>query len=235
MPGIKKLGIVERLIRSIQEMLSLVLPDITTVMGLKKEISSTINIHNKKIHSKINMSPKKFLELRKIYKNPWEMSSKFGLKTQFDYDNNKKIIQDKLKKIKKHFPVDSSVRLFRKVSRNLKRSHNSSWSNEIFFIDGFKIPLLGHSNIGIYLRNRSGKRIKGITYSELIKHVSIPKKWEIKKINRFIKKKKSIRCSFVNHPDSFFKDIPISDINDYIINKKIKKQINDWKKKWDFA
>ena len=75
------------------------------------------------------MSPKKFLESDKITKNPWELSSGSNKSKSFDYFSNKKII----KKNYMYKRLYASVRLFKKVSRNLKRSHYSNWTNEIFY------------------------------------------------------------------------------------------------------
>ena len=230
MPGVKKLGIVERLIRSLQEMFSVTINDIVSKRSLKRELKITINIYNNQNHTHIGMSPKKFLESDKITKNPWELSSGSDKLKSFDYFSNKKIIKKKLYVLKKKFPLNASVRLFKKVSRNLKRSHYSNWTNEIFFIDGYKKPLLSKSDIGIYIRNQKGERIKGITYPNFLKLVKLPDYLEIKKVNRFLKSKKAIRCSFVNFPDSYYKDIPLTEIfSKYHMNNQIKKKILDWK------
>ena len=112
----------------------------------------------------------------------------------------------------------------------MKRSHYSNWTNEIFFIDGYKKPLLSKSDIGIYIRNQKGERIKGIAYPNFLKLVKLPDYLEIKKVNRFLKSKKAIRCSFVNFPDSYYKDIPLTEIfSKYHMNNQIKKKILDWK------
>ena len=90
---------------------------------------------------------------------------------------------------KKHFPVMQPVRLFKKVKKQYKRSHFSTWSNQIYFVDGYKIPLHNESDIGIYLSNHDGKRITGITYSQQLKKVIMPDYLQIKNIITFIKKK----------------------------------------------
>ena len=56
---------------------------------------------------------------------------------------------------------------------------------------------------------------------------------QIKKIITFIKRKKSVRCSLDNYPNSYYKDILLSDLDKYSIPKKIRREINDWRKKHD--
>ena len=48
-----------------------------------------------------------------------------------------------------------------------------------------------------------------------------------------MKRKKSVRCSFDNYPNSYYKDILLSDLNKYSIPKRIRQEINNWRKKND--
>ena len=102
--------------------------------------------------------------------------------------NYKQKIKNKLEMTKKNFPIMQTVRLFKKVKKQYKRSHFSSWSNQIYFVDGYKIPLQNESDIGIYLSNHAGIRIKGITYSQHLKKVNMSNYLQIKNIITFIKK-----------------------------------------------
>ena len=42
-----------------------------------------------------------------------------------------------------------------------------------------------------------------------------------------------LRGSFENFPNSYYRDIKISDLNQYIISKKVRKEITDWIKEND--
>merc|ERR1711954_340123 len=152
----------------------------------------------------------------------------------FDYFKNRKKIKTKLKEIKKEFPIMQKVRLFKKIKKQNKRSHRSTWSNAIYVVKGYKIPLLSDSDVGIYLTDMNGKQIKGITYRENLKKVKKSDYIQIKKIIAYMKRKKSVRCSFDNYPNSYYKDILLSDLNKYSIPKRIRQEINNWRKKMTF-
>ena len=231
MATVTKLGMVERLIRTLQEMLSVTIKDITTKEEYKNEVKTVVNIYNNQNHSFLKMSPNKYLSSNMFTQKTWDVSSNKNKK--FNYFTNKTKIKNKLQMTKKHFPVMQPVRLFKKVKKQYKRSHFSTWSNQIYFVDGYKIPLHNESDIGIYLSNHDGKRITGITYSQQLKKVIMPDYLQIKNIITFIKKKKSIRCSFDNFPDSFYKDILISDLNKYSIPKSLRLKIKKWREKHD--
>ena len=47
-------------------------------------------------------------------------------------------------------------------------------------------------------------------------------------------KQKRIRCSFENFPNNYYRDIPISDLNQFIVPKKIRKEIDIWRKQNGF-
>ena len=79
-----------------------------------------------------------------------------------------------------------------------------------------------------------GQRVKGIMYEVNLKKVTVSDYMEIKNIISFMNRKKALRCSFYNYPDSFYKDIKLSDLNNYVMSKKIRKRINDWKIKHGF-
>ena len=114
-----------------------------------------------------------------------------------------------------------------------KRSHFTNWSDEIFFVDDYKIPLLKNESIGIYLIDRLGNRKKGISYPDNLKKVVVPNYNKIKKIILKMSKRKMIRFSFENFPNSFYRDIKLSDLNQFIISKRIRKEIDDWRKQND--
>ena len=80
--------------------------------------------------------------------------------------------------------------MFKKVKKYYKHSQFSTWSNQIYFVNSYKIPLLSESDIGIYLKDQSGKKLNGITYKNNLKKVKIPDYMKIKKIITFLKKKK---------------------------------------------
>ena len=232
MPSVTKLGIIERLIRTIQEMLSVNLNNISTKSQYKKEFKYVLKLYNKSEHTYIKTSPDKFLKSQTINLKPWDISK--NSKHKFDYFLNKKVIKKKLQIIKNKYPLNQSVRIFKKIKKNYKKTHFSTWSNEIFYIDGYKIPLLKESDIGIYIKNNLGQRVKGIMYEVNLKKVTVSDYMEIKNIISFMNRKKALRCSFYNYPDSFYKDIKLSDLNNYVMSKKIRKRINDWKIKHGF-
>ena len=230
-PGVTKLGIVERAIRTLQEMLAISINDISNKFQYKKELKKVIKMYNKQTHSFLKMSPSKFLDKINIDFKPWDVDHQSN--KNFDYFKNRQEIKKKLKEIKKEFPIMQKVRLHKKIKKQNKRSHLSTWSNEIYVVQGYKIPLLSSSDVGIYLSDMNGKEIKGITYKENIKKVKMSDYMQIKKIITFIKRKKSVRCSLDNYPNSYYKDILLSDLDKYSIPKKIRREINDWRKKHD--
>lgn len=230
-PGVTKLGIVERAIRTLQEMLAISINDITNKYQYKKELKKVIKMYNGQKHSFLKMSPSKFLDKNNINFKPWDVDHKSN--NNFDYFKNRQKIRKKLKDIKKEFPIMQKVRLHKKIKKQNKRSHMSTWSNEIYVVQGYKIPLLSSSDVGIYLSDMNGKQMKGITYREYIKKVKMSNYMQIKKIIAYLKRKKSVRCSFDNYPNSYYKDILLSDLDKYYIPKKIRQEINNWRKKND--
>ena len=58
---VTKLGTVERLIRTLQEMLSVTINDITIKKEYKNEVKTVVNIYNNQKHSFIKMSPIQYL------------------------------------------------------------------------------------------------------------------------------------------------------------------------------
>ena len=230
-PGVTKLGIVERAIRTLQEMLAIVIDDISNKFQYKKELKKVVKMYNRQTHSFLKMSPSKFLDKINIDFKPWDINQQSN--NNFDYFKNRKKIKTKLKEIKKEFPIMQKVRLFKKIKKQNKRSHRSTWSNAIYVVKGYKIPLLSDSDVGIYLSDMNGKDIKGITYRENMKKVKMSDYMQIKKIIAYLKRKKSVRCSFDNYPNSYYKDILVSDLNKYYIPKRIRQEINNWREKND--
>jgi hypothetical protein len=86
----------------------------------------------------------------------------------------------------------------------------------------------------MYLKDQKGKRISGITYKQYLKKVIISDYMQIKNIIKYMHKKKSLRCSFVNFPHSYYRDIDVSELNNYIISKSIRKRIKIWREKNGF-
>ena len=205
MPTISKLGIIERLIKTVQEMLSVTLNDVTTKEEYKKEFKLVLKMYNKQQHTFLKNSPEESLFTLHEYRKPWDISR--DRTNDFDYYTNKKLVRDKLKLVKKKFPLNQTVRLFKKAKSTQKKSHVSTWSNQIYFIDGYKIPLLSKSDIGLYLKNQSGQRISGITYFEYLKKVRKSDYMQIKniKITKKMTRIKTLKCSFVNYPDSYYR------------------------------
>ena len=123
------------------------------------------------------------------------------------------------------------VRLYKKIKKNYKKSHLSTWSDEIYFVDGYKTPLLADSDIGIYLKDKSGDRKNGITYSNYVKIVKEPDYMKIKNVISYMVKKQQLKCSFVNYPPTYYMNINLSDLNKFIIPRKLRKKIEAWRKK----
>lgn len=232
MPSVSKLGIVERLIRTLQEMLSVTLNDITTKYEYKQEFRLVLKMYNKQKHTFLKKSPQESNFSLDNHRKPWDIST--NKSNSFDYYKNKKEIENKLTKAKSMFPLNQTVRIFNKPKTTKKRSHVSSWSNQIYLIDGYKTPLLSTSDIGIYLKDQKGKRISGITYKQYLKKVIKSDYMQIKNIIKYMNKKKSLRCSFVNFPHSYYRDIDVSELNNYIIPKSIRKKIKIWREKNGF-
>ena len=231
-PGLSKLGIVERAIRTMQEKMAFYIEDINNIKEYKRRFKNVLKIYNNENHSFLNMSPAKYLSSVKPLKEPWNMYR--NNENEFNYDKNKKTIRYNLKKIKKQYKILQPVRIRIKLKNLYKRSHYTTFSNEIFFVDNYKIPLLKNQSIGIYLIDQLGNRKKGITYIEDMKKTIVPNYNKIKKIITKLKKKKSIRCSFENFPNNYYRDIKISDLNNYQISKNIRKEIDNCKKENDF-
>lgn len=229
-PKISKLGIIERAIRTIQEKLAFYLDDIHNKKQYKKYFKHILRIYNNDNHSFLNTTPNKYINSTNILKIPWNM---YNSNNTFNYKDNKDKIRKKLNIIKQKYKIMQPVRRKIILKKVYKRSHYTNWSDEIFFIDGYKIPLKKNESIGIYLIDRLGNRKKGISYSENLKKVLVPNYNKIKKIWEKMTKRKMIRCSFENFPNSFYRDIKISDLKQFIIPKRIRKEIDDWRKEND--
>ena len=89
MAGVTKLGTVERLIRTLQEMLSVTIKDITNKKQYKHEVKTVVNIYNSQNHSFLKMSPNQYLSSKTITQKPWDILSNKNKK--FDYFKKKKI------------------------------------------------------------------------------------------------------------------------------------------------
>ena len=223
------MGIVERLIRTLQEMMALNIHELSSKKQYRNEFKRVLKIYNNQYHSSIRMSPAEFLNSTFNSHYPWETLNKKN--ENFDYFTNRKIIRDKLKKMKKKLPLMTPVRLYKKIKKNYKKSHLSTWSDEIYFVDGYKTPLLADSDIGIYLKDKSGDRKNGITYSNYVKIVKEPDYMKIKNVISYMVKKQQLKCSFVNYPPTYYMNINLSDLNKFIIPRKLRKKIEAWRKK----
>ena len=224
-PTISKLGIIERTIRTLQEKLAIYIDDIYNRKQYIKYFKKVVDVYHNNKHSFLNASPNEYLDRDYISANPWNM---YKSNNNFNYKENKYKISKKIDNIKKKYKIMQPVRRKINLKHVYKRSHYSSWSDEIFFIDGFKRPLTKNESIGIYIIDRLGKRQKGITYSWNLKKVHVPEYNKIKKIILKMKKRKMIRFSFENFPNSYYRDVNISDLNQFLIPKKIRKEISDW-------
>ena len=227
-PAYSKLGIIERAIRTMQEKLAFFMDDITNTREYKKYFRKILKLYNNQYHSFLKMSPNQYIKSFQTLKTPWNMYN--NQQDKFDYDKNKTNIRNKLNKIKKKYKILQPVRVKIKLKNLYKRSHYTTWSDEIFFVDNYKTPLLNDQNIGIYLIDQNGERKKGIRYAEDIKKTILPNYNKIKKIIVKLKKQKKIRCSFENFPNNYYRDINISDLNQFIVPKKIRKDIDIWLK-----
>ena len=231
-PAYSKLGIIERAIRTMQEKLAFFIDDITNVRDYKKYFRKILKMYNNQYHTFLKMSPNQYIKSFESLKKPWNMYK--NQHDKFNYKKNKKEIRIKLKKIKKKYKILQPVRIKIKLKSLYKRSHYTTFSDEIFFVDNYKIPLLNDQSIGIYLIDQNGQRKKGITYIEDIKKTVLPNYNKIKKIIVKLNKQKKIRCSFENFPNNYYRDIPISDLNQFIVPKKIRKEIDIWRKQNGF-
>ena len=117
-------------------------------------------------------------------KQPWDMYNK---EQTFNYSKNKKEIRNNLKKIKRKYKIVQPVRVRIKLKSLYKRSHYTTFSDELFFVDNYKIPLLKDQSIGIYLIDQNGHRKKGITYIEDIQKKILPNYNKIQKNHNKIK------------------------------------------------
>ena len=230
MAGISKCAFAESAIKNIQMKIAPVLNDLTSVGSYKIEMRKIIRIINNSYHSAIDCSPQDYISQKNPPTKPWELTLKSKI---FKYQSNKDQIQKNLVKIKKTFKINQAVRLFNKPEKFSKKTHFSHWTSEIFFIDGYKILLTSEESIGLYLCNRLGERIKGITYGPNLKKVSLPKYQTIKKIWQYITKTKKIRVSFKGFPATYYKDINFNDFSDFIISKPLRKKLKEYQEKYD--
>ena len=226
-PKISKLGIIERLIRTLQQKLSIYIEDIYNRKQYIKYFKHVVNVYHNTKHSFLNESPNKYLNRNYVSEDPWNM---YKFNDDFNYKDNKYSINNKMNEIKKKYKLMQPVRRKINLKHVYKRSHYSNWSDEIFFIDGFKRPLTKNESIGVYLIDRLGKRQKGITYSWNLKKIHVPEYNKVKKVILKMKKRKLIRFSFENFPNSYYRDVKISDLNQFLISKRIRKEITDWLK-----
>ena len=74
------------------------------------------------------------------------------------------------------------------------------------------------------------KEKKGLLTLKTLKKTVLPNYNKIKKIIVKLKKQKKIRCSLENFPNNYYRDINISDLNQFIVPKKIRKEIDIWLK-----
>ena len=109
-----------------------------------------------------------------------------------------------------------------------KRSHVSSWTDVIYYVARYKLPITSSEDIGIYLMNHSGQEYEGIAYSQWLKPVAKPGFTKIKKIITF-KQNHIIKVSFYNFPNNFYVDIQLSDLQYYQYSRTIRDQVRKYK------
>ena len=189
-PAYSKLGIIERAIRTMQEKLAFFIDDITNEREYKKYFRKILKIYNNQYHSFLKMSPEEYIKKFQIHKTPWNMYN--NQQDTFNYDKNKTKIRNQLNIIRKKYKILQPVRVKIKIKSLYKRSHYTNWSDEFFFVDNYKTPLLNDQSIGIYLIDQNGERKKGIRYVEDIKKTVLPNYNKIKKIIVKLKKQKKL-------------------------------------------
>lgn len=111
----------------------------------------------------------------------------------FDYEKAKKMISKMVFQMKKKYPFNTTVRIQLIKEKLLKKSHQTSWSDQNYLIDGFKRPLKTSEDVGIYLTDLNGERLPGVFYEKQLKVIPVQKYKKVHKIITFLKKKKAIR------------------------------------------
>lgn len=96
-------------------------------------------------------------------------------------------------KIAKLLPFNTTVRIQINKEKLLKRSHQTSWSDQLYLVSGFKRPLKAEEKVGIHLTDLEGKNVSGIFYDNQLKVVPDQTYRKVHKIITILKSKQIIR------------------------------------------
>ena len=110
-----------------------------------------------------------------------------------NYSKSKKLIDRDIDKIKKLFPYNTTVRIQKNKEKLIKRSHQTSWSDQIYLVSRFKRPLMTIEEVGIYLSDLDGKNVPGVFYANQLKIVPDQTYRKVHKIITMSKNKQIIR------------------------------------------
>ncbi len=204
-------------LRSLQMMLSLSLDNITTFQEYYRVFKQIIKEYNNRFQDSIHSSPKAFLK-KYFMKGIIECSTSFlqifildnayiTYLKNFNYEESKKKITKLVHQMKAKYPFNTTVRIHQNKEKLLKKSHQTSWSDQNYLVFGFKRPLKTSEDVGIYLTDLNGERISGVFYDKQLKVIPVQKYKKIHKIITFLKKKRAIRSKNIylkTHFQMFF-------------------------------
>ena len=106
-PKISKLGIVERLIRTLQQKLSIYIEDIYNRKQYIRYFKHVVNVYHNNKHSFLNESPNKYLNKNYISKDPWNM---YKSNDDFKYKDNKYSKDNKINNIKRNINLINNIK-----------------------------------------------------------------------------------------------------------------------------
>ena len=164
MYGPNKCFHIERFIRSLSNLLAAQYFTFRN-FNLFKQLDPTINLYNNKSNLDNGISP-----TERIYSTKPPKYIKY-----FKNINFKAELQSMRKMISKYsrlYPPGAAVRIETEKRTFSKSSTNESFSNEIFYIDSIKWPILSRFQPRFRLRDKRGERILGLFNISEIKIIS---------------------------------------------------------------